>query len=445
MRAHATILLIEDDSSGRDLGAFNLRRAGYAVDTANDGARGLDLFAVDRHDLVVTDLRMPRVPGMEVLRQIKQRAPDTPVIVITAYGNVELAVQAMKLGAADYVGKPFNREHLLLTVARVLETSSLQHEVTELRVRALGVERPIVADSDAMDEVLTTADRLAASTAHILLQGETGTGRGLLARRIHVRGKRPTGPFVSLDCASLDASRAEHALVGISRRPGCVRQAHGGTLFLREIVELPLQAQAQLMHVLEHDTLSPDEPTVERLAFRIIASTSTDLHTAVTEKRFRDDLRYQIAVGEIAVPPLRERVDDIEPLARFFTRNAIEGPAPDLADAFIEHLKSRTWYGNVRELKSACERAAALMVGPHLDVKHLPPATPTRPLGEQSSFENWPPLPVSGLSLFDLEKRVIERVLELKKWNVSQAAVFLHVPRHILAYRMEKYGIHRGS
>lgn len=438
MSPPAKLLFVEDDDSGRELGAYNLRHAGYDVETAHDGARGIELFAADRHDLVITDLRMPRVPGMEVLRHVKSISPQTPVIVITAYGSIELAVQAMKLGAADYVGKPFNRDHLLLTVARALENSSLHREVTRLRVQASGVERPIIADSDAMDAVLGLADRLAPMPTHIAICGEPGTGRSLLARRIHVRSSTPTGPYVEVDCAALEPSRVDPLLFGDRREPGQIQRARGGTLVLRELTDLPPGAQTRLVRELESNDDTEGEATL-----RLIVTTRDDLDGAVAAKRLRQDLRYRIAAGEITIPPLRERPDDIEPLARFFVRQFAQGREPELDDAFVRELSSRPWHGNARELASACERAVALLAGDRLSADALPPPSP----GPDASdlLDHWPVLPEEGIALFDLERRVIQRVLALKNWNVSKAAVFLHVPRHILAYRMEKYGIRRGG
>ena len=278
------------------MGAFNLRRARYEVDTAPDGEQGLAAFDPKLHDLVITDLRMPGIDGLDVLRAVKARAPETPVLVITAYGNVDTAVEAMKAGAYDFVGKPFQRDHLLLTVERALESRRLREEVHELRIRAGGVERPIVFESEAMQRVLEIADRVAPTPATVLVTGETGTGKELVARRIHARSARAEGPFVAVSCAAVPSELIESELFGHEKgsftgaakaRTGRFRQAEGGTLFLDEIGELPLALQGKLLRVLQErvvDVVGGDEPVA--VDVRVIAATHQDLAERVRRASF---------------------------------------------------------------------------------------------------------------------------------------------------------------
>jgi two-component system NtrC family response regulator len=452
------ILLVEDDSSACELGAYNLRKAGYEVDAVADGEAALARFEPQRHALVITDLRMPGISGMELLDQLKQRAPQVPVIVVTAYGNVEVAVEAMKQGAEDFVGKPFNREHLLLAVGRALEARSLRDEVRALRRRATGVERPVVAASVVMRRVLEVADRVADSDATVLITGETGTGKELIARRIHARSARAEAPFVAVSCAAVPAELLESELFGHTRgaftgavraRAGRFRKADRGTLFLDEVAELPLPLQSKLLRVLQErvvDVLGSDTPAP--IDVRVVAATNQDLEQRVDRGAFRKDLLYRLNVVEVRVPPLRERLEEVEPLARYFVEQLARGRELGFPASLAQEMRVRRWPGNVRQLANACERLVLLCRGDTLSADDLPPRATDQPSAEppldSAAPEDWPPLPEQGLSLVDLEKRVIQRVLQLKGGNVTQSAAYLGLPRHVLAYRMAKYGISRA-
>jgi two-component system NtrC family response regulator len=462
------ILFVEDDAASRELGLFNLRRAGYEVDDAASGDAALALFEGGRgYDLVVTDVRIPGLSGTDLLQRIKAQAPDIPVIVVTAYGNVELAVTAMRDGAADFIGKPFNREHLLLAVARALEGRRLRSELRALRIRAAGVERPIVAHSAAMRRLLDLTDRVAGSDATVLVTGESGSGKELVARRIHVRSARAEGPFVVLNCAAIPGELLESELFGHEKgaftgahraRPGRFRQADGGTLFLDEVAELPPALQSKLLRVLQErvvDVVGRDTPVPVNV--RVVAATNRELPQLVREGRFREDLLYRLNVVELRVPALRERPEDIPPLVRHFVARFAGDRDVSVPEPLLAELLRRPWPGNVRELENACERLVILCAGDTLDVRDLPPR-PGAPAGapaalptafgagaEALTLDDWPPLPPGGLSLVDLEKRVIERVLALRDGNVSAAARYLRVPRHILTYRLQKHGIARDG
>lgn len=445
--AKMKILLVEDDPAGRELARFNLEKSGYLVDAVADGERALAVFSPNLHALVITDLRMPGIDGMTVLARIRERSPDTPVLVITAYGSVELAVTAMKQGAYDFIGKPFNRDHLLLTVRRALEGSSLRREVRSLKRQVRGVERPIIGQSEAMERVKELADRVADSDASVLITGETGTGKELVARRIHARSRRSDAPFVAVNCAAVPPELLESELFGHVKgaftgahraHRGRFRSASGGTLLLDEIGELPLALQGKLLRVLaEHvvDVVGADAP--EPVDVRLLASTNKDLTALVRTGEFRQDLLYRLNVVEIHVPSLAERRKDIAPLVRHFVAEFSRNESLEVPDVVIVELEGRDWPGNVRQLQNACERMVLLSRGETVSVDDLPPRVSTQPVDD----EQWPGLPPEGVSLFDVEKRVITRVLELKGGNVSQAAQHLKIPRHILAYRLAKYGI----
>ncbi len=449
------ILFIEDDASGREMGAFNLEKAGYSVDVAATGDQGIEIFDPQRHDLVITDVRMPGISGMEVLAQVKKRSADTPVLVITAYGNVELAVEAMKAGAYDFIGKPFNREHLLLTVARALSNRDLTQEVRHLRIKTARVERPILHNSGPMERTIAMADRVARSDATVLVSGESGTGKELVARRIHARSDRAHAPFVAVNAAAIPSELLESELFGHSKgaftgahkdRMGRFRQAAGGTLFMDEISDLPGALQGKLLRVIQEkvvDVLGDDVPVP--VDVRIIAATNSDLKTEVATGRFREDLYYRINVVEVEVPPLRDRRKDVEPLARHFV--ALHGQNDSLAipEDLLKTLENYDWPGNVRELENVCQRLVLLATGESLSENDLPSRMRSDGRDSNLAFAVLPPLPEDGLSLLDLEKSVIERVLELKNGNVSRAAVYLMIPRHVLAYRMQKYGISKKS
>jgi len=449
------ILFVDDDRAGREVALFNLRKAGYRVTAASDGQEGLSLFSPEKFDLVITDVKMPGISGIDLLRRIRSLAPDTPVLVITAFGNVETAVEAMKAGAYDFIGKPFNKDQLLHSVDKALERKRLASEVRDLRIRASGVEREIVSVSAAMKRALEIADRVAASEASVLITGESGTGKEAVARRIHVRSSRAEGAFVAVNCAAIPGELLESELFGHAKgaftgavrdRLGRFRQADGGTLFLDEVGEIPLGLQAKLLRALQErivDVVGGDKPVP--VDVRILAATNRDLHERIGEGSFREDLYYRLNVVEVQVPPLRERPEDIPPLVAHFMADLAPDREVEVPDPVLEELKRRPWPGNVRELKNACERMVILCRGREVSAADLPPPPP-RQRGEAAfDGEDWPVLPAEGLSLVDLEKRVIERALRLKGGNITQAAAFLRIPRHILVYRIEKYGIRRDG
>lgn len=452
------ILFIDDDLAGREIALFNLKKAGYDVVAASDGQDGLSRFSPEKFDLVITDYKMPGLNGLEVLQQIRKKTTDVPVLIITAFGNVDMAVEVMKAGAYDFIGKPFQRDQLLLSVEKAVERSRLSREVHELRIRASGVDRGIIFVSSAMKRVLDVAERTASTDASVLITGESGTGKEVVARRIHVRSKRAEGPFVAVNCAAIPGELLESELFGhakgsftgaVKDRVGRFRQAKGGTLFLDEVGEIPLPLQGKLLRALQErvvDVVGEDRPVP--VDVRIVAATNRNLNERIRSGLFREDLYYRLNVVEIHVPSLRERPEDIPVLVEHFVHDLGADRGITVPDAVMSEMMSRTWPGNVRELKNACERMVILCRGTEVVPEDLPPRNSGDAndiIGEGTVDDEWPQLPSNGISLIDLEKRVIERALRAKRGNITHAAAFLQIPRHILVYRLEKYGIRRDA
>jgi len=439
------ILFIDDDHVGREIALHNLRKAGYDVTPASDGREGLALFSPGMFDLVVTDLKMPVVDGMKVLETVRRSSPGTPVLVITAFGNIETAVEAMKRGATDFVGKPFLRDQLLLAVEKALEHRRLVEEVRELRIRSGGVEREIVCASAAMRRLIEMTDRVAATDATVLVTGESGTGKEAVARRIHVRSSRAEKPFVAVNCAAIPGELLESDLFGhrkgaftgaFRERPGKFRQADGGTLFLDEIGDMAPELQAKLLRAIEDKAVRPvgsDEAVA--VDVRVVSATNRDLGTQVREGQFREDLYYRLAVLPVQIPPLRERREDIPLLAEHFLRQAASatgrealGFAPETMAALLRH----PWPGNVRELENVVQRAVALTVTDRLqpDVLLLDlgalAQSPADRLGRMGSRP----------TLESLAQEYITLVLREVGGDKSRAAEILGISRRTL-YRRE--------
>ncbi len=449
----AKILVIDDDSGAREMSAYNLRASGHDTSEAASGEEGLAQFDRDRPDLILTDVRMPGMSGIELTGAVRDRGGDTAIVVVTAYGKIEIAVAAMKAGADDFLVKPFSRDQLELAVDRALERRRLARENRELRRELRGIEQPLVGSSAALTRVIELADRVAGSDASVLIAGESGTGKELIARRIHARSARDEGPFVAVNCAAIPDELIEAELFGhekgaftgaVRARAGRLRQADGGSVFLDEIGELPLAVQGALLRVLQDgivDVVGSDQPA--KIDVRVIAATNRDLLAEVAAGRFREDLYYRLAVVDVALPPLRDRREDIPALARHFVAEFAGGRELVIPESVLAELARRDWPGNVRQLRNACERMVALARGDAVSVDDLPAPTGGPPPGSDDDPLASFPLPPDGLSLIDLEKSVIERALALKGGNITETARYLRVPRHFLVYRIEKYGIVR--
>jgi DNA-binding NtrC family response regulator len=457
------VLFVDDDDSLREITAMQLEAAGFAVTAADGGAAALAALEADRPGVVLTDLKMPDVDGMAVLRAARRLDPELPVLVLTAFGSVDTAVAAMQAGAHDYLTKPIARDALLLKVRRAAEHGRVLKENRSLRSQVeAGAARPMLVVSEPMGRLMDRVRRVAAADVPVLLQGESGTGKELVARELHRLSDRSAGPFVAVNCAAIPAELLEAELFGHTRgaftgatrdREGRFRAAEGGTLLLDEIGDLPLALQPKLLRVLQERAVEPvggDRPVP--VDVRIVASTHRDLAARVREGAFREDLYYRLAVVPLTVPPLRERRAAIAPLFELFlsAQARLAGRSLQLSKAAAEALARRSWPGNVRELENVARRVALLAVGPTVQPDDLPApegAVVEAPVGGRVlrvdlAVDPWAvSLPSGGLALPDLERALVVEALRLHDGNKSAAARTLGIPRHVLLYRLEKYGI----
>ena len=443
------ILVIDDDTSLRRVLEYNLLEEGYEVVAAETGGEGLILFKEQQPDLVITDLKMPGISGFEVLSSIKERSPQTPVIVITAFGAVETAVEAMKLGAYDYITKPFNRDALRLTVRKAVEMRGLADENRRLKEELTGRAefRSIVGISRKMEQVLTLVRKVADTEATVLITGESGTGKELVARAIHSLSSRRSLPFVAVNCAAIPRDLLESELFGhvkgaftgaIRDKTGKFQSADGGTLFLDEVGELPVDLQPKLLRVLQQREVEPvGGTTLRKLDVRVVAATNSELDQAIVRGTFREDLYYRLAVIPVHLPPLRERQEDIPLLVRHFTAKH-GGTSVTFTPELLLQLQKEPWPGNVRELENTVERLLFLKNSDIIDRGDFS-AQLRSPVHDKSGrVVNLPP---EGYPLEQLEREVVIEALEMNDWNQTAAARFLSIPRHTLIYRMEKYVI----
>lgn len=443
------ILVVDDDVSLRRVLEYNLQEEGYDVITAADGEAGLSLFRKESPSLVVTDLKMPGIDGFQLLKLIKEESPDTFVIVITAFGAIDNAVEAMKLGAYDYITKPFNRDELKLTVRKALAMQGLVDENRLLKEELSGTAefRNIIGASRAMEQVFAVVRKVADTEASVLITGESGTGKELVARALHAGSSRRAAPFVAVNCAAIPRDLLESELFGhvkgaftgaVRDKAGKFQQAEGGTLFLDEVGDLPLELQPKLLRALQEktvDLVGGGAPL--RTDVRIVAATNADIEEAIAVGRFREDLFYRLSVIPLHLPPLRERSDDIPLLVRHFSRKH-GGEAVVFTPEALERLKGYSWPGNVRELENTVERLLIMRNGDSIEERDLPDKIRAARESREQGVIN---LPDEGYSLEQLEKEVVVEALARSNWNQTGAARFLRIPRHTLIYRMEKYGI----
>jgi len=443
------ILVIDDDASLRRVLEYNLQEEGYEVVTSESGEGGLRFFDECRPELVITDMKMSGMDGFQVLQAVKERSPETLVIIITAFGAIDAAVQAMKLGAYDYITKPFNRDELKLTVRKALQLSGMVKENRQLKEELTErIEfRNIIGISRAMEQVLTMVRRVADTEATVLITGESGTGKELVARAVHSLSSRREKPFVAINCAAIPRDLLESELFGhvkgaftgaVRDSPGKFRLAEGGTLFLDEVGELPIELQPKLLRVLQEKTVEPLGGTSpQKLDVRVVAATNTDLEKAITDGKFREDLYYRVAVIPVPLPPLRERQEDIPVLLKHFATKR-GGKEITFSPEAVAELMEYQWPGNVRELENTVERLIIMRKGDVITPDDLPgKLRGGRKTGNGPVIR----LPDEGYSLEQLEREVVIEALERNKWNQTTAARFLRIPRHTLIYRMEKYGI----
>jgi two-component system NtrC family response regulator len=443
------ILLIDDDASLRRVTEYNLTSAGFSVLGAASGREGLALFQEHGPDLVITDVQLGDLNGLQILAAVKKESPLTPVLVITAFGSIELAVKAMQEGAFTFLAKPFDREVLRLSCRKALEMRRLQEEKQQLSGevnRLTGTEGMETANS-AMRELLDTAMRAASSEASVLIAGESGTGKEVLARLIHQHSPRAQGPMVAVNCAAIPENLLESELFGHVRgaftgavrgRKGRFHSAAGGTLFLDEIGELRLDLQAKLLRAIQERVVTPvgaDQP--EEVDIRLIAASNRDLYAAIGQGTFREDLYYRLGVILLQRPPLRERREDIAPLVTHFLRKLDAPAGVEFSSGALARLRAHPWPGNIRELQNVVERAIILRRGPRIEADDLQLVSMPQP----AAANGIPEIPDEGLSLEEMELGLIKKALAKADGNRSQAARLLKIPRHVLIYRLEKFKI----
>jgi len=449
------ILVVDDDENLRWVTQTQLEDAGYLVSTVASGEAAL--IALDKHrpSLVLTDLKMPGISGLELLQQIRSQEPDLPVVIMTAFGTIQSAVQAVKAGAYDYLTKPIDQEDLLLVVNRALERQKLVEEVTNLRQsldRKYGFEN-IIGHSEALLSVLEMAARAARTNSTILISAETGTGKELLARAIHYNSLRKEKPFVTINCGAIPKDLLESELFGhvkgsftgaMAHKRGKIEIADGGTLFLDEIGEMPLELQVKMLRLIQQgeiEKVGATEPN--KVDVRIIAATHRNLQAMIEDQAFREDLYYRLAVIPLELPPLRERAEDIPELVQYFfvkTRERVGRPEVVLPPQVIRYFQNYRWPGNVRELENIIERIVVLAPGNEIQVADLPDYLRREHVSVDTLNLD---LPQQGVSLEAIEKELLVRALQKFNWNQTHAARYLDISRKALIYRMEKHRIKR--
>ena len=435
----AHILVVDDEERMRHLLSIMLEKKDHQVAQASDGMEALEILKNTPFDMVITDIKMPRMDGRELLSRIKTEDLSCPVIFITAFATVESAVEIMRHGAADYITKPFEEDHILLAVERTLKLSRVMAENKELRqdMQKLAGDHNIVYRSEEMGKVMELASKVAKSDSDVLITGESGTGKELLARFIHFGSSRRKGRFVPVNCAAISPHLVESELFGHEKgaftsaerqTQGKFQFASGGTLILDEVGDLPLNAQAKLLRAFEEKKIRRVGGNEEiDIDVRVICVTNRNLEGLVDKKEFRQDLFFRINVIPIHLPPLRERPDDITPLAEHFLKKMKDGPENLLSEGPLRVLKQYPWPGNVRELSNAMERALILSA----DQKTITVETfsflktPEYPVTGHNGYQLAP----GGICLEDLQKDLVEQALEMSDNNQTAAARLLGLTR----------------
>lgn len=458
----STVLIVDDERTlAKAVKAF-LSDLGYEVEVAPDAERALEVLDTLRPDVVFADVRLPGISGIELLRRIREFDPAIAVVIMTAYGSIEGAVEAVKLGAFDYVKKPLDLEEVRLLADRARETSLLKQELSYYRQRATGAAAfgAVLGQSPAIRAVLEQARQIAAlnETPPVLITGETGTGKGLVARTIHSSGPRSSKPFIEINCTALPATLMEAELFGYERgaftdaktsKIGLFEAAEGGFLFLDEVGDVELTLQGKLLRAIEDRTVRRVGGLRDRkIDVRIVSATNRDLEREVERDHFRKDLYFRLAVILLHLPPLRERQDDVLLLAEHFLKHFSHKYGKD-----VRHIEARArdllraypWPGNVRELSHVIERAVLWSRGTNVDVDHLSLTSPVNhavePVPDAAKPSPGGGLPAGGTDLAQWEKAMIEKALQEAGGNQTKAAQRLGISRDTLRYRLKKFGI----
>jgi DNA-binding NtrC family response regulator len=459
------VLVVDDEANLRKVLATMLRRTGYDVTVAADGEQGLAEFQKSGADIVVTDLVMPKMGGMELLRSVNSSNPDVPVIIITAHGTVDSAVEAIKLGAFDYITKPFDQTEIQSVIAKAART----HDIAQRNVRVDGRARAaIVGESEEMQEIFKIIEKVADTPSTVLITGESGTGKELIATALHEGSSRRTKPLIRINCAAIPKDLMESELFGYERgaftgavtsKPGRFELADGGTLFLDEIAEIPVEMQVKILRALqesEFERVGGIKTT--RVDVRLIAATNRDLQIEIEAGRFRKDLYYRLAVVPIVLPSLRERQSDIPKLTLHFIEKynrrlnkKIEGISNDA----LVHLQAYPWPGNIRELENLMERILLFADGPTIMEKDLPEpirqgAAQAPASGSSASAAEGAPAEtglkdIVRMKAAELEKDLIAKALEETGGNVTRTARLLQISRKSLQTKMKEFGLRDES
>lgn len=456
------ILIIDDEESFRHMLSIILNKEGYEVETAPNGEEALQKLLSFSFDQVLCDIRMPNMDGMEFLKEVKRLGIETTIIMMSAYGTIDIAIEAMKLGAYDYISKPFKPDEIILTLRKAEEREQLRKENRLLRKeiqKEYGLDN-IISKNEKMLKILDTIKKVAPYKSTILITGESGTGKELVARALHFNSNRAGNPFIAVNCGAIPENLLESELFGhakgaftdaIRMKKGLFEEADGGTLFLDEIGELPPQLQVKLLRVLQEGEIRRiGESKPIKVDVRIVAATVKDLAKEVSEGRFRDDLYYRLNVLHIHIPPLRERKEDIPHLVNHFIKKyseSINKNVTGIDSKALNALMNYKWCGNVRELENTIERAIVLADGDTIELGHLPieiqeyKEEVNLSIPEEIEDEDYSIKKATKI----LESNLIKKALKKAKGNHTQAAKILEISHRALLYKIKEYGIDENS
>ncbi len=460
MRNISQILVIDDEASNRDALRLLLTSAGYAAQVASSGEEALEILQETPFEVIITDLFLPGVSGIDILKKVKEDTPYTNVILITGHASAETAVEAMKEGAFDYITKPFNFEKLKLLVSKALEKSRLVAENLYLRQQLRGKYKfaNIIGSSPAMQQVFSRMEKIVATDSTILILGESGTGKELVAKAIHFNGSRREKPFIAINCGAIPAELLESELFGhvrgaftgaVAEKPGKFEVANHGTIFLDEIGTMPMPLQMKMLRVLQEQEIERvGSSRTIKLNVRVISATNANLEAQVKKGVFREDLYYRLNVIPILLPPLRERREDIALLARYFlqkTCREMDRPLMSLSPAAMHALEAYEWPGNVREMENVIERTVALGDGEVIERRDLPTAIGGGNGEELGGRVACPRVPAEGLNLAgtveQIERGIIRQALELSGGVKARAATLLGLNRTTLVEKIKRFGL----
>lgn len=452
MKTPQVVLIVDDDETITRTLEYHLSQAGYRTLTASDGIEAYGIAKEERPDIVVTDLRLPGMDGLDLVSKVHSLDPRSAIVVITAYGSIDTAVEAMKRGAFDFITKPFGRDDILRVVEKAAKLHSLIRE--NIHLRSLALERyqfdRLVTASPSMRQLIEIASRVAQTDSTVLISGESGTGKELLARAIHFSSRRSEGPFYPINIGAVPEGLLDSALFGhrkgaftgaVESREGAFEEAEGGTLFLDEVGDIKPELQVKLLRVLQEREFAPvGESHLRTANVRVISATNRNLEEDVRLGGFREDLYYRLCVVPLHIPPLRGRREDIPLLVQHFIEEQSKKPGGKeltVSPEAISRLVEYDWPGNVRQLENVIERMAALNTSGTIGSADVPPEVTASPgpAGIQIT------IPADGVSLEEVEKHVLREALERCGYNQTRAAEFLRITRNTLLYRMDKHGL----